>query len=68
MKRKVLFTGNTAPKQWNMYHNTKMSINGWTISYGCAPLNKIEPKLQFMVKKKKNKKKVTRIETQFHIR
>ena len=44
-----------------------MSGDGWTESYGCAPLNTIEPKLQFLVKKKKNRKKVMRIENQFHI-
>ena len=43
-----------------------MSINGLTRSYGCAPLNKIEPKLQFLVMKKKNRKKVTKIETKFY--
>ena len=52
--------------QWNRSHNTKMSIYGRTISYGFAPLNKIEPKLQFLVMKNKNRKKVTRIETKFH--
>ena len=53
--------------QWNRSHNPKMSIDGITRSYGCAPLNKIEPKLQFCIKRKNNRKKVMRRETQFHI-
>ena len=53
--------------QLNRSHITEMRIYGWTISYGCAPLNTIEPKLQFLVKRKKNRKKVTRREAQFHI-
>ena len=36
--------------QWNMSHNTKIIINGRTGSYGCAPLNTIERKLQFLLR------------------
>ena len=46
MKQKVFFTETLLRTQWNKSHNTKISIYGQTRSYGCAPLNTIDPKLQ----------------------
>ena len=63
MERKALFTRNAA---LDAMEQVSQYINGRTRSYGCDPLNKIEQKLQFLVMKKKNRKKVTRIETKFH--
>ena len=53
MKRKVFFTGNTIMDA--MEHVSQ------NISYGFTPINTIYPKLQFLIKKKKNRKKVTSI-------